>query len=181
MKEDIQWYEFIINNWTQIIFILGIIGFIIKLFIDWDIKKREISFAKIQESKLIEAKEFFRSYQSLRISLQYFLNQTEFGKHSDEIFNKIRDEIRDNYVDFDYKCMTLKLFMETKDIEIIENILTNCESIRMDIERWHIYKDSITKPEGWNKLPEVRGEKFSKTLPSLIKLIETSLRKSYNL
>jgi preprotein translocase subunit Sss1 len=138
MKESIQWYEFIINNWTQVIFILGVIGYIIKLFIDWDIKKREISFSKIQESKLLEAKEFFKSYQSLRISLQNFLNQTEFGKHTDDIFNKIRVEIRENYVDFDYKCMTLKLFMESEDIKTIDKILGNCESIRMDIEKWHI-------------------------------------------
>tara|TARA_B110000090_G_scaffold207981_1_gene260604 strand:+ start:258 stop:602 length:345 start_codon:yes stop_codon:yes gene_type:complete len=112
MKEDIQWYKFIIINWTQVVFILGVIGYIIKLFIDWDIRKKEISYYKIQESKLLEAKDFFKSYQSLRIALELFYNQTRFGKHSDDIFNNIRNDIRQNYIDFEYKYMTLKLFVK---------------------------------------------------------------------
>jgi hypothetical protein len=181
MKEDIQWYEFIINNWTQAVFILGVIGYIIKLLIDWDIKKSEISFQKIQENKLIEAKEFFKSYQSLRISLQSFLSQTEYGKHSDDIFNEIRAKIRENYIDFDYKCMTLKLFMKSQDIETIDKIISTCESVRVKIEKWHIYKDSLSRPEDWDKLSEIRNETFDKTIPNLILKIESSLRQSYNL
>ena len=77
--------------------------------------------------------------------------------------------------------MTLKLFMEQTDLDTIDSILENFETIRMDIERWHIYKESPNPPEGWNKLDEVRGVKFKKTLPDLIKIIETSLRKSYNI
>lgn len=181
MKEDIQWYEFVINNVAEIVLILGAIFGSIKLLIDWDVKKREISFTKIQENKLIEAKEFFKSYQSLRNSLQFFFNQTLHGVHKNEIFDKIRDDIQENYIDFDYKSMVLKLFMEKKDIQTIENIMTNCELIKIDIETWHIYKDSSTKPENYKGLSEVKAEYFDKILPDLIREIETSLRGSYNL
>jgi hypothetical protein len=102
------------NNVAEIVLILGVIFGIVKLFIDWDVKKREISFTKIQENKLIEAKEFFKSYQSLRNSLQFFFNQTRHGMHKNEVFDKIRDEIQENYIDFEYKSMVLKLFMEKK-------------------------------------------------------------------
>jgi hypothetical protein len=181
MKEDIQWYEFIIINWTQVVFILGVIGYIIKLFIDWDIRKKEISYYKIQESKLLEAKDFFKSYQSLRIALELFYNQTRFGKHSDDIFNNIRNDIRQNYIDFEYKCMTLKLFVKATDIETIDKILITCETIRKNIETWHIYKDTDSKPQDYIVLSQIREDKFEKDLPNLIKIIETSLRDSYNL
>ncbi|MCD8440635.1 hypothetical protein [Tenacibaculum finnmarkense] len=179
MKENIQWYKIIIDNWTQVIFILGAIIYIIKLLINWDIKKREISFTKVQEKKLIEIKEFYKSYQTLRISLEHFLNQTEFGEHSTDILNEIRVKIRENYVDFDYKCMTLKLFMKKEDIITIESIIYNCELIRKHVEKWHIYKSSLNPPSNWDKLPETRNEILNKNLPNLMKKIETSLRKSY--
>ena len=79
-----------IKSFSEIVVIMGGLYGFSKLFINWSIKKKEISFTKIQENKLLEAKEFFKSYQSLRISLESFFNQTRFGKHSIDIFNDHR-------------------------------------------------------------------------------------------
>ena len=115
------------------------------------------------------------------MSLRSFINQTEFGQHSDEIFNRIREQIREYLIDFQFNCMTVKLFIEKSEMETVDEISKVCGSIRVDIERWHIYKDSPNPPADWDKLDEIRNERFENTLPKLIKRIETSLRKSYNI
>ena len=181
MKEvQNTWWNIIIENWAQITVILGIIAFIIKTFIDWKLKKSEISFSRIQEAKILEIMSFYKSFQSLKISLNKFINQTEYGKHSNEIFNDIREQIKECFIDFELNCMTVKLFIEQTEINTIDEIFKVCESIRVDIERWHIYKDSNNPPENWNRLDDIRNNRLEKILPNLIKRIENSLRKSYN-
>jgi len=181
MTEEITWYDIILNNWSQIAVILGVIGYIIQRITEWNLKKNEISFSKIQENKILEIKAFYKSYQGLLNALKHFLDQTEFGIHSPEIFNKIRDEIRTGSIAFEYSCMTAKLFIEKSEISTIDKISSICEATRVDIERWHIYNESQRQPEDWDRLDEIRKIRFAKTLPDLIKRIEISLRKSYNI
>jgi|GEM_PF-1920563 len=173
------WWEIILENWAQTAVILGFISYIIKTIIEWKLNKYKISFSKIQENKIIEVKAFYKSYQTFTLSLKSFLDQTEFGEHKPEIFDKLRRDIRESYIDFEYNCMTVKLFIETQEIKTIENISKICTNIRIDIERWHIYRTSMSPPNDWDKLNEVRNQ-FDNTLPTLVKKIENSLRKSYN-
>jgi hypothetical protein len=180
-EKPTTWWEIILENWAQITVLLGAVGYILKTMTDWKFKKNEISFSKIQEAKILEIKSFYKSYQALEISLRIFINQTEFGEHSTEIFNKIRERIRECLVDFEFNCMTVKLFIERSEMKTVDDISKVCDNIRIDIERWHIYKDSQNPPDGWDKLDEIRNDKLTKTLPYLIKRIESSLRKSYNI
>ena len=173
--------EFIIENWAQVTVVLGMISYIIKLFVESSFKKREISFSKIQEMKLAETKSFFQSYQSFRISLEQFINQIYFGSHSDDIFKNIRKEIRACHIDFEYKCMNFKLFLKDNDIQTIDEILDILKLIKVEIERCLIHLDKEVKDQYWDKLEEIKEIKFKKELPSLITKIETSLRKSYNI
>ncbi|TSE03938.1 hypothetical protein [Aquimarina algiphila] len=172
--------KLIVENWAQITVVLGIIGYIIKLFLDSNFKKKEISFLKIQEMKLIETKVFFQSYQSFSIALEQYINQLFHGLHSEEIFNKFRKEIRDCHIDFEYKCMTIKLFLNDVDIQTVEEISEVLKSIKIDIERCIIHINKEKRDQYWDKLEKIKKVQFRKELPSLIKKIETSLRKSYN-
>jgi hypothetical protein len=174
------WWKIILENWSQITVLLGVFGYIIKTLTDWKFKKNEISFSKIQEAKILEIKSFYKSYQSLEISLKNFINQTEFGEHKHEIFNAIREQIRGCFIDFEFNCMTVKLFIEKSEMKTIDEISKICETIRVDIERWHIYNDSTSQPENWDRLDDIRNVRLKQSLPNLIKRIESSLRKSYN-
>ena len=178
---DKKWYSLIIENWSQIAIILGIIGYIIKTVLAWKIKKYEISFFKVQENKINEVKSFYKSYQALRISLEKYINQTEFGIHDQKIFTEIKNEIDKCFIDFDYSCMTVKLFIEESKLETIDEIFIICQTIKRDIAKWHIYQKSTNQPENWDNLEDIRKNRLAKTLPELIKSIEESLRKSYNI
>lgn len=178
---DKKWYEIVIDNWAQITILLGAIGYVIKLLTNYWLKKREITFSRLQENKILEIKEFYKSYQQLELALRSYLYQTEFGDHDPEIFFKIKENIRDKFISFSYNSMTVKLFLSSEDIETIDKINDTLESIRVDIGIWHIYKQSINPPEGWDKLKEIMEERLPKKLPELIKKIETSLRQNLNL
>lgn len=177
----LNWYEIILDNWAQIVVIIGAIGFVIQQLVQFWLKKREITFSRLQENKILEIKEFYKSYQKLEIALRQFLYQTEFGTHKDEIFDEIKHRIRDCFIDFDYHVMTVRLFIDSNDLEVIDEIRDTLESIRKDIGKWHIYNESPHPPEGWDKLKEIMDDRFPKTLPALIKKIEMSLRKSMKL
>jgi len=179
--EDKSWYNVVLENWSQIVVLLGMISYLIQILINWNLKKNEISFSKIQENKIQEVMSFYKSYQALRIALESFLNQTMFGEHSDEKLNEIRVHIQKCYFDFELNCMTVKLFIEKSDINTINEINEIFESIKVDIELWHIYRDSQSPPDDWNKLKEIREERLKIKLPELVKSIESNLRKNYNI
>ena len=179
MKKD--WYEIFIENWAQITVMIGAIGFVIKTITFYKLKKREITFSRLQENKILEIKTFYKSYQSLEIALREYLNQTKFGKHSPEIFNRINENIYSKFIDFNYNVMTVKLFLESDDNKTIDEISETLKKIQLDIDKWHIYINSDVPREEWDKLYDIMNEKFPKKLPELIKRIEDSLRKNLNL
>lgn len=181
MEGQTKWYDLILANWSQIAVMLAAIGYIIQKIADWSLRKKEITFTRLQENKILEIKSFYKSYLSLEVALRGYLHQTEFGEHKDEIFNEIKRKIYECFLDFNYSSMTVKLFLSDGDIKTVDEIYKVLESIRVDIGGWHIYKNSGNSSKDFNqKLTEIMDERFPKTLPSLIKKIETSLRKSYN-
>jgi len=176
-----HWYEIILDNWAQITVIIGSIGFVVQQLIHFWLKKREIIFSRLQENKILEIKDFYRSYQKLEIALRDYLYQTEFGTHDADIFAQIKNRIRECFFEFDYNVMTVKLFVDSDDIEVIDEIRDTLESIRRDIGKWHINNKSKNPQKGVDKLEEIMDERFPKTLPALIKKIEGSLRRSMKL
>jgi len=171
-----SFYEIIIENWAQITVLIGAVVVFIQTISSFWLKKREMTFSRIQENKILEIKAFYKSYQQLELALGEYVNQTRFGEHTIEIFNIIKENIRIKFIDFKYHSMTVKLFLDSEDTKIIDDINEIFESIRMDMIRWHIYNNSKNQPEGWDKLSEIADERLPKKLPELINKIETSLR-----
>ena len=168
------------DYWSQVVLILGLIGYIIQTLTSFYIKKKEINFSKLQEHKISEVKIFFRSYQQLEVSLKDYLHQTKFGEHSPEIFQKIRVNIYERFQEFNYNLITVKLFLSDADIKTVDEIYKTLETIRIDIGSWHIYVNSESKPDNWNQLRDIMNNRFPNKLPSLISKIESSLRESLN-
>ena len=176
-----HWYEIILENWAQITVLIGIVGITLQQLIQYLLKKREITFGRLQENKILEIKAFYKSYQKLNIVLWDYLVQTEFGKHDKEIFNEMKSKIRKHFIDFDYHVMTVKLFIDSGDIKVIDEIRQTLESIRKDISIWLVNNEFNNHQDGVDKLKEIMDVRFPKTLPSLIARIEGSLRKSMKL
>lgn len=88
--------EFIENYWAQVAIIIGIIVFIVQKSYELKLKKKEIKFSRVQENKIIEIKAFYKSYQLLEMATKEYLHQTEFGEHSEEIFDRIKKTFEKN-------------------------------------------------------------------------------------
>ncbi len=169
-----SWYNIITNNWAQITVLLMVIGYFVKTIISWRYKKKEIKFERIQENKIIEIKEFYKSTLRFEVSLRKYHSQTEFGEHSDEIFGTIKKEINECYLDFEYHFRILRLYLKPDEIEIVEDLNKKLIEIRKDITRWHIYKH--TNKEVDLKLAEIGDKVFPKVIPELLAKLEDKLR-----
>lgn len=175
--------EFIENYWTQVAIVIGVIVFIVQKSYELKLKKKEIKFSRVQENKIIEIKAFYKSYRLLEMATKEYLHQTEFGEHSEENFDRIKKNIREKFIDFDYYSMTIKLFLNEKDTRIIDEIGDILEKARVDIGIWHIRNRSKSpQKDGWDsELNTLLSETFPKKLPALIKQLEASLRSSFDI
>jgi hypothetical protein len=176
---DKEWYDIVFQYWSQITVLIGIIGFCAGKFIELNNKKSEIRFSKLHENKILEIKLFYKSYQSARIALKRFYEQTMFGEHTQEILNNLSQEINEKLIEFEYNSMTIKLFIDNKDLMTIDEILKTLSTIRTDLLIWHINarpNNSTNLPDNLEKI----GFTLNKTLPDLIKNIEGSLRNNFN-
>ncbi len=181
-----EWYDIVFDHWAQIAFFLGFIGFCIKTFVDLEMKKREIRFSRVQENKILEIKNYYKSYQLLEIALQRYLRQTYHGEHKQEIFDEITKEILDKFIDFEYNSMTVKLFLEEEDINTINEIMETFSLVNKYLRLWHVhvndkYSNYVNKKDDDGNLEKIKNVIFPETLPALIKKIEISLRKNFNL
>lgn len=166
--------------WPNISFLLGggVLGFFIRSFIELRNKKNEIRFSKLHENKILEIKSFYKSYQLLRVALQQLHFQIQFREHNQEVFKKLGRNIARKFVIFEYNLMTVRLFIDNKDIAIVEDIKKSLSQVDTDLQMTLV---ELKFPLA-NDLPdkmEAVWAVFDKTLPSLINKIELNLRESF--
>lgn len=177
IEESRKWYEIIFQNWTQIVFILGSIGIVFTAIMNWYYKKREIRYSRLHENKIIEIKDFYKSFFNLETEIKKYYYQAEMGTHSEQIFNEIRSKISIATLDFEYHLRIVRLFINDDQIELIENLKQKIEEVRSNVSKWLIYKNG---PEGRTyskKLSEVGDKIIPKELPELLKKLEDELKK----
>ena len=172
-----KWYDIIFDNWAQIVFILGSIGVVFTAFMNWIYKKREVRFTRLHENKIIEIKEFYKSYLALEQEIKKYYYQTEFGQHDDEIFKNIKLKISEALIDFEYHFRIIRLFLKDNQIELIEQLNEKINEMRLNIGKWHIHKDDPNGNKYNEKLTEIGETLIPKELPNLLKKIEVELRK----
>ncbi|MEN2488828.1 hypothetical protein AAYQ05_13585 [Flavobacterium sp. B11] len=173
------WYDIVLANWSQILLLLGVIGFIVKTITDWKLKKYEISFYKIQENKILEVKNFYKCYNQLESVLFTFSQYSMSIEISNEKVDELRFKIDMASVDLRNNCLSLKLFLNKNEIEIIDNILNLYMKITLETALWNARRKG-NKPN-WNYFKEDFYEIQYYKIPDLMKEFETSFRTSYDL
>ena len=66
--------------WSQIIVLLTAVGVIIIIFLDWDVKKKEIIFDKVKENKIKELKNFYKCFTEVESHLRRWRYSIEGNK-----------------------------------------------------------------------------------------------------
>ena len=179
-----EWQTFIVTYWAQITVLLTAIGFIIQKFLDYKLRKREVSFDKLRDYKVIELKDYLKSYHALKLAVRDFLHQTEYGEHKDEIFNQNRTRIRDCTIELQYHSLLVKLFLTEEEKKIIDEIEKLLDKGRYDIEVWHIHTKSPltydTKVDSDN-LRNLEQVIFKVSLPELVDKLAKNLNKDFGI
>lgn len=181
MKEIL---EISIKYWSQITVLIGIlfggIGFLLSLYFNWNIKKKEITFSKIRETKIIELRAFYTSYVNLEVhlkSLQFATSQNR-KEYEDEIRKKMPEIWKQFYLDFTF----LRIFLNSDELEKFEELNGELDNIQKKIDFYQIDREYETYDNDLIKeLRHIRDDVFPKRIPALLKAIEKNLKKDFNI
>lgn len=175
-----EWIELIFDNWSQITVLLGVIGFIIKTMVDLKVRKQEIKFSYLQQSKKAEVKEFYKYYLELERKLKEYLFIT--AQNQEDRKQEVRVELLNRWERFELSYYHVRLFLPDKDIALLDEIKKELEDIHLQVDYFQIDKSfGVTEKEMVLKLRNIRDEIFPKRLPILMKRIEDNLRKDYGI
>jgi len=170
--------KFITDYWAQLTVIIGCIGFVLKTIIESYNKKKEIRFSRLHENKILEIKNYYKSYQKLRVALLRLHFQLQFRGREEEILKKLGENIAKRFIKFEYNSMTVKLFIDPDDVIIIDEIMKNLSKIDLDL-RLTIIQERFPTTNDLPERLEAIFEIFKKTLPELMNKIEINLRENF--
>ena len=158
--------------WSQIVVLLGAIGFVVQTFY----KRKDFVYSKIKENKILEIKQLIKIYTPL----QWHLNGLYYSLESSKIQNPIieRTEIRNLMIQFEEQSQIVKLFIEKKDHELLDQLNTLINDCRAGIFQINFRIEANRNVEN-DKWDEVK-DKITKTLPNLFNELTEAVRNDLN-
>ncbi|MFA6086986.1 hypothetical protein [Mucilaginibacter sp.] len=135
---------------------------------------------KSHENKILEIKNFYKSYQTLKFGVEDYHNYTMFSKKDLENAKSISIALIPLLHEFQYQSMIIKLFLNESEYLKVIKVEKVLFQIKRDIDIFHItFKDPNSANSG-NRMKEIKELDFGQILPELMSSIELSLRKTFN-
>ena len=119
--------DLIINYWSQIVILIGAIGYLLKLFFNFVIKKKEIKFTIFQKLRNEEVKSFYISFLEFEEILKQYNARAFNGYNLDERFY---DKLELSYKNLILDFSSLKLISNKKHFEEIDNYLNKLFEVK---------------------------------------------------
>lgn len=113
--------EFIIEYWSQLAVLLGVIGYLLKTIFDFIIRKREIKFIKLHELRAEKISAIFHSLTNMEQSFDQYLNKVH-NLSSLEEEKAMLDEARESINDFKKLIYINELYFDRNTNEKLKNI-----------------------------------------------------------
>lgn len=174
----------VISYWSQITVLIGVIiggiGFLLKLYFNWTIKKKEITYSKIRETKIKELREFYSSYVNLEVHLKslHFASGQNQKEYEAEIKKRMPEIWKKFYLDFTF----IKIFLSSDELVLFEELNRELDNIQKKIDFYQIEREYETyDKELIKELRHIRDEIFPKRIPELLKRIEINLKKDFEI
>jgi hypothetical protein len=181
MKETI---DEIIKYWSQLTVLIGItiggLGFLLRLYFNWNIKKKEITFSVIRETKIKELKNFYQSYNELVRNLRSLQFATAQGRteNASELRNQMPEIWNHFYLSFTF----LRIFLKNEEIKPFEELEKELNNVQLKLDYYKMdYDAGDYDAELIKELRHIRDEVFPKKIPNLLQAIEMNLKKDFNI
>lgn len=176
--------EFIEEYWSQLILLLGLIfggvGFLLKLYFNWNIKRKEITFNKITETKITELKQFYSSYKVLETHLKKL--QVATAQSNIEFETRVREKLPEIWDTFYHDFTFLRIFLNSEELVLFEKLNKVLDDIQLKLDFHRIDRDlGEIDRELIKELRFIRSEVFPKQIPELLVLIENNIKKEFRI
>jgi hypothetical protein len=163
-------YEFIIQNWSQLIILLGALGYILKTTFDFLLKKKEIKFIKLHELRAVKISAIFQSLAEMEHSFDRYLSQVH-DLASLEAEKKLLCTARASVNGFKKMIHINELYFDKSTNEKLKNISKSYSEALLN---------SYTIFEGDEESEEIWRGKGKRTLDSLNKKVSPVKRELKN-
>lgn len=162
--------EFIIEYWSQIAVLLGIVGYLLKTILDFIIRKREIKFVKLHKLRAKIISEIYLSLANMEQSFDKYLNKVH-NLPSLKEEKALLDEARESMNDFKRLIHINELYFDQKTNEKLNNISKTYSEA---------FLNSYTVFEGDEDSEEIWRGKGKRTLDTLNKKTSSVKRELKN-
>ena len=176
--------KFISEYWSEVTVIIGVliggIGFLMKLYFNWVIKKKEITYNKVKSTKIVELKEFYKCFIDLETYLKSLLLAT--GQNDKEREAELRKEFPQKWMAFKVSIQFLKVFLTPTEQTHLEKLYKELDEVHKQIDFYYIDREfGMIEKSTREALRKVRDEIFPKTIPNILKDLENNLRKDFQI
>lgn len=156
--------------------LLGALGFLLQVIFNYKIKKKEILYTKLKESRIAECKQFIKVYNAFHWSLSSIYFKMQSSGLTEPATD--REIIRSHFIQLEEQSMILKLFLKREEQDLVKQLnllIGECRAEIFSYDR-RIKRDAVISDE-WDRT-EV---KITKTIPEIMEKITESIRADFQL
>lgn len=140
MKEVL---EFISSNWSQMTLVLLGLGYLIRLYLNYLTKKREINHSLFQKMMVDSVSDFLMSYSINEelwrdLPILRIINNEFTSKEMDDMIFPSLNDIKG-------KSIRLNLFFDKEEMKLFEDVVSNLFKINLKVGQIHRYDQLLEK------------------------------------
>ena len=145
-----------------------------------ELEKKEITFSKIKETKIIELRRFYSSYINLEFELKRLFHATAQDRAEDVAEIQLR--MPEIWKQFCLDSTFLRIYLSNNELEIFEELKKELDNAQLKIDYYRMdqkykkYDNDLIK-----ELRYIRDEVFPNKIPALLKQIESNFKKDFNI
>jgi len=125
-------FEFLTKNWAQITVMLGAIGYVLKVFFDFRIKKLEIKFGLLFSQKTTEFQKFIELYDKYVAQLIKESFGFVYGTSLPDEYDKI---VKTHHEQISLSISHLRIYLSKRDKEVLFSILNSMSLMDVSIKK----------------------------------------------
>jgi len=127
-----RFIDFLSKNWSQITVVIAALGYLLKVVLDFNIRKKEIKFEYLYKEKASSFQEFLICYQDFKT----LLTQESYRyKHNNISFYEFETTMNKSKKDLESKLNFLLMYCSYKEKESLYAILNSCTFVLYEIKK----------------------------------------------